>query len=140
KDRLPFLQILDYGPSVAYMADVYSYDMCLWGQVVMDEGTLRMKVIDCYWGDAEPGDLRPLPKINYHSADSHLVEGSEWFLMGSMDGNNSFQVDAYTVYRVENGRVKNLSYYDDVLQYDGWTPDELALQVGRILAKYCSES
>ncbi|MBQ4624013.1 MAG: hypothetical protein IJB51_05685 [Clostridia bacterium] len=129
---------MEYSPSIACVNYHFPYNMCIWGRVISAEGTLRLEVIDSYWGEAAPGDVRPLPQIDYRKAHEHMVEGSEWFLMGAVDGNHVFSVNAYTVYRVDDGKVKSLTYYNDFLQYDGWAPEELALQVRRIQAKYCS--
>ena len=108
-------------------------------KVVMEGDTPVMEVTECFWGSYETGDkLTPL-QVTTSNFEGRIKEGSEWVLFGRYirrDNKMTAQVRANTVYTIEDGYVRSRCNAVEFNQYDGLTPEELALTVLRIQTKY----
>ena len=123
---------LKYGP----------FKFAVTAKVVMEGDVPVMEVTECFWGTYGIGDMLTPLQVTTSNFEGRIEEDSEWVLFGNhirQDNKPTAQVRANTLYSIEDGHVRSRCNKIEFNQYDGLTPEELALTVLRIQTKYGQE-
>ncbi|MBR4867162.1 MAG: hypothetical protein IKU11_10745 [Clostridia bacterium] len=107
-----------------------------------------LEISECFWGGFEKGDrFAFVPRSLSKELRAELEKGEEWMFFLGYDGEDyavehegkhfdSYSTRTHAIFRVTDGRAYSISRYRDFTQYDGSTPEELALSMLRIRERY----
>lgn len=116
------------------------------GDYSVDYTWYLLEIKDCYTGNKNPGDLIALLGIDYWLIDEFLTPEKTFMLYLYDDPNKmveyegeemqAYQSVTYGVFDITDGTVRCYSNLNDIIQYEGLTPEEFVKVTLRLRAKY----
>ena len=131
-----------------YTSEEVEKEIALGGRDSFEDHYFMIEVTECYWGDYEKGDLIAFaPRSLGKELQEDIKQGKEWFFFLGEDGEKyhisyngkeyqTMSTRTHAIFRITDGKVSSISRYRDFTQYNGNTPEELALAMLRIREKY----
>ena len=131
-----------------YTSEEVEKELSLGGKDHFDDCYYIIEVTECFWGDYEQGELVAFaPRSLGAELKEDLKKGEEWFFFLGKDGEQyhityngkdypTLSTRTPAIFRITGGKVSSISRYRDFTQYNGETPEELALDMLRIREKY----
>ena len=131
-----------------YTSEEVEKEIALGGRDSFEDHYFMIEVTECYWGDYEKGDLIAFaPRSLGKELQEDIKQGKEWFFFLGEDGEKyhisyngkeyqTMSTRTHAIFRITDGKVSSISRYRGFTQYNGNTPEELALAMLRIREKY----